>query len=497
MLPDSVILSLEPSNNEVEPLLEALLRAFPSSGALHELARKSFGESASVDLPSGPETPRKLAYAILFDVAIAKGQVKALLLGALRLRPDNEELFNAIAPKLRIEDFLTLCKLLKRYLQQHVAGNSLLRQAESAMESRYQLPPYARIGQAQHRLPLLLHLADLLPVAEADLPPLLEFVERVARREDPPSLRTDLQAWSAARAQRFQVPLDRVHTWRIAMAPPPRYCLVVRVTPCAPDLAIHAFLIEEGNSQSRLLFQETLAADKDLPKYFSARFAKELEQGPLADALGTTPEMHIEFIAPRALLCLPWDQIQIPLDEDFHERLGRAHLVYARPLERFAQKAAQMRALLDIKRQALNQGGSRVKVLASTSLPTSEDIALLLSGNDLVAVALTAPPPESFNAPDHRKTDVLAGCIAHGIPVVLWVRRAVEDPAGLEQHVRELLADLLLAPQAVKTARSKSASTPPSVSDTVRDHLALLWDATSRQMPELPASPLEPPSIGG
>jgi hypothetical protein len=220
------------------------------------------------------------------------------------------------------------------------------------------------------------------------------------------------------------------------------------------------------------------------------------------------PELTIEFVLPRELLDLPFDQFKITI-AGVRRRLGVEYPVVMRSMDRLRGGAPWHSWRLKWRRVRDDAAGATVHRIAEPGGYDDERLFTLLSEPSSVGLAMAFPPREG-----ESELDEFWVALQAGMPIVAWCRdgggsaafadevRALFDAdlPSLPRKVRELRRAAVLAQMAGQEAVAVGAGGAPAPGGTEAGaagehpglHLALLFDDADRY-PEA-YEPLRPPA---
>ncbi|MFF5262193.1 hypothetical protein ACFY4C_24925 [Actinomadura viridis] len=297
------------------------------------------------------------------------------------------------------------------------------------------------------------------PLGTDGVPPLLVFVDDLAGYAKGATA-TALEEWTGRFAERFGLGPERLQRLRAlrrsALAPAASAPSPVRdaflVIECRPDGAapdrflISAWLQLAGEPGVMLRCDEEPQPLGRLPALVEALL---VEDGRVAAR--ENPELTVEFVLPRELLNLPFDQFTITV-AGLPRRLGIEHPVVMRSLDRLRHQALRHNWRRKWERLRDEPGSATVTWIGEPGRYDGEELYTLLSEPSSVGLALAFPPGEGAPGP---VDEVWVGLQA-GAPIVAWCRDE-RDPVRFAEEVRALLgSDPLSLPQRVRDLRRKA-----------------------------------------
>ncbi|MBT2420242.1 hypothetical protein J7F01_13270 [Streptomyces sp. ISL-22] len=193
-------------------------------------------------------------------------------------------------------------------------------------------------------------------------------------------------------------------------------------------------------------------------------------------------DIAVEFLLPRVLLDLGVERWRKTAFQGVGGVLGEDHHVVLRSLDRHD------------RRDLHGRWGSRWRAFTEGNagrvhwFPEDGRAHLLSEPPPAVVVLSEAPGSAQGDAWAHGRTDELGEALRAGVPIVLWDRRGLADPA-FRAELRDLLErhDLRTLPGVVKALRIATADRDAEANAVVGRHVALLWDDPDRM-------PVGPPS---
>jgi hypothetical protein len=198
----------------------------------------------------------------------------------------------------------------------------------------------------------------------------------------------------------------------------------------------------------------------------------------------TNPELTIEFVLPRSLLGIPFDQFKITVD-GLERRLGIDYPVVMRSLDRMRRRA--MHHNWRQKWEWLRADPAQVTVhwIDRPREIADEQLYARLKDPSSAVLAMAFPPWRDRPAP----VDELWVGLQAGIPIIAWCREA-RDPHRFSAETAGLLgSDPMAVPRKVRRLRQEAVDTG---GDDLGLHLALIFDDADR-LPE-PYIRLTPPA---
>ncbi|GAA2729392.1 effector-associated domain 2-containing protein [Actinocorallia aurantiaca] len=330
-------------------------------------------------------------------------------------------------------------------------------------------PPLDRVVHSIRDV--LAHLEEV-PARADDTVPLLWFTGLLAGRAQQDTAAA-LHSWNERLALRLGMEIPRLSAVPSGRAEEECAYLIIECRPDGADpngyitSAWLQFSYEQGIS---LLREDSPRYLHELPELLESL----LVQNPQV-VNRHVDELTIEFVLPRDLLGLPFDQYQYAPSR-FPRRLGLDHPVVVRSLERMRDQ--QLRRACQRKWNWFRQN-SEDAVVTWVVRPDQyglEQLYALLSEHSQTCLAMSHPPREG---PD--PVDELHVCLQAGTPIVLWCR--VETaPEDFVPGLRELLAtDLMSLPRKIQDLRRHAAQLADATH--LGNHLTLLFEDADR-LPE-------------
>ncbi|MCP3818657.1 hypothetical protein NLX86_11155 [Streptomyces sp. A3M-1-3] len=202
-------------------------------------------------------------------------------------------------------------------------------------------------------------------------------------------------------------------------------------------------------------------------------------------------DLALEFMLPRDLLDLRVERWRKASFQGVGAVLGEDHQVVVRSLDRLNHR--DLHGRWGRRWDAFTEGNAgRVHWFP-------EDGRRHLLSDPPPAVVVLSEPPGGARGEQraHGYLDELGEALRAGVPVVLWDRRAGNDPA-FRTALRSLLGlhDPRELPGVVKALRIASSDRDPEEDLVVGRHIALLWDDPSR-MPVATAGTSAVPATTG
>ncbi|MFG2683439.1 hypothetical protein [Streptomyces sp. NPDC048392] len=194
-----------------------------------------------------------------------------------------------------------------------------------------------------------------------------------------------------------------------------------------------------------------------------------------SDVAHRRSELALEFVLPRSLLGLDVERWRKASFQGVGGVLGEDHHVVIRSLERLSRR--DLHGRWGRRWDAFTEGRA-----GRVHWYPEDGRSHLLSEPSPAVVVLSEPPGGARDeAGAHRGEDELVEALRAGVPVVLWDRRGVGDPA-FRTALRSLLDrhDLRGLPGIVKALRVASIDRDPEGDLLVGRHVALLWDDPNR-----------------
>ncbi|RSN58025.1 VMAP-C domain-containing protein [Actinomadura sp. WAC 06369] len=293
-------------------------------------------------------------------------------------------------------------------------------------------------------------------VDEDGVPPLLNFVERLAVESGGP-VRNRLLSWVERAAERLGVAyVIRARRERAArVRERPRMYLVIACRPdgVTPDeYLISAWLqSEDGHGVTLRCDDERPMPVTELP----ALVAALLTEDPQVVNRPPMSELTLEFVLPLNLLGVQsLDQLRITVD-GLERRLGIEHPVVVRSLDRIQKPNYHpaWRRMWSWLRE--NPHHAEVCLMTQPGEYLSESLySMLLSDPPTVCLALAFPP----RADGAGAADELRIALQAGAPVIAWCRGG-RTPDRYAMEIRELTASGVMAlPDSVLKLRREAVA---------------------------------------
>lgn len=351
-------------------------------------------------------------------------------------------------------------------------------------------PVAAEPAEEPRKLADALVYLERLNARSDGVPPVVVFVEHLARHLDGPSV-DQLREWNDHQARKLDV-VDQLRSLRhqdVEANSHDRYveaCLVLRIERRGFDRNI--FVLTDWRQidptgwypQRGDDFIGTLAEIEaqvaDLVEEAEAHWARH------------AASIRVEFLLPHELLNLPVDQWKLEASTDLPQPLGLRYQVVLRSLERarthrWHREWRQRWAKLRSSRDYSVNGAPMTHWCSSRTRDLGALERLLVLREELVSLVLSAPPPPV------RTTivdEVVVG-LRNGLPVMIW-HRDDGSHRPFDAAVRPLLKGLGELPERVRLLRGRAPGVIRS-NGRVGGHVSLLWDD-----PDRPVEPVELPT---
>ncbi|SEG16258.1 hypothetical protein SAMN04489712_103449 [Thermomonospora echinospora] len=315
------------------------------------------------------------------------------------------------------------------------------------------------------------------------VPPLLAFVENLAAHADEP-IAGALRAWSERFARRLGLEPGTAHAirGRVERAPRsigPRSYLIIEFRPDAVDADryLTSAWLQIDDAHGAMLRCD----DEDpLPRTRFPRVIEELLTDPRV-VNRPRPELIVEFVLPRSLLCVPLDQIRVDI-EGLERRLGIEYPIVVRSFDRMRKPA-----LHHNWRRKWNWLRDNPARAGMCRLPRHADFDeerlynTLVSDESSVCLALAFIPRNEYESPP----DELEVGLHAGVPIAVWCRWE-REPGRFFAEVQELWGQgALELPESVLALRRKAlrALDETAAENHLGFQLTLMFDDADR-LPE-------------
>ncbi len=328
-------------------------------------------------------------------------------------------------------------------------------------------PPLDRVV---HSLRDVLAQLEEVPARADRTLPLLWFTGLLVEQARGP-VAAELRSWNERLAGRLGVDAPQPRA-----LPAPREEEAYLIIECRPDGADpQGYLTSVWLQFSRDLGISLLKEDRPRPLHELPVLVETLLLKNPQVVNRHVHELTIEFVLPRDLIGLPFDQYQYA-PGGLRRRLGLDHPVVVRSLERMRDQ--QLRRSCQRKWAWFRQNPQEVAVTwaARPDEYGFEQLYALLAEHSQVCLAMSYPPGRGG-----EPMDELQICLQAGTPIVLWCR-AGADPDHFVHGVAELLAtDLMSLPRKIRSLRRRAAQTADA--NHLGNHLTLLFEDADR-LPE-------------
>jgi hypothetical protein len=323
-------------------------------------------------------------------------------------------------------------------------------------------------------------LADF-NAAPGELPPLLIFVEVIARQSGP-ELAAELRGWLAAQVRRLRLEgaLAELQAEPEAdVADPGRLHLMIVVWPDAIDddlYRLSSWRQDDADVWPPPLGETWLVRAAELEAYVD-RLVVAAEEA----WAGTAADVAIEFVLPRRLLDLPVHYWSADRASGSPKPLCFSYLTIVRPLERMASPRWHRAWRRRWASWVRDHSFERVYFCQPGDREDRYRLEARLSDAQYGMAVLTESPPVS-SISDH---DELLPALRAGVPVIAW------HPSASSEAVREVVAWLAWCsgglgalPTLTRTSRLDAFRNPEaSKGDGVVKDLVVLWDDPNRLLP--------------
>ncbi|HEX6346859.1 effector-associated domain 2-containing protein [Umezawaea sp.] len=335
----------------------------------------------------------------------------------------------------------------------------------------------------------LAHLEQLNARSDG-LPPLVVFVEHLARRLDGPHA-DQLRDWNDQLARKLDV-VDQLRSLRgrDAEVDPPEVdveaCLVLRIERHGFDR--DTFVLTDWRQSHPTGWYPQRGDDfKGSLAEIEARVADLVEEAE-AHWARNADSIRVEFLLPHDLLNLPVDQWKLEASTDLPQPLGLRYQVVLRSLERarthhWHRRWRQRWARLRSSRDHSVNGVPMTHWCSGKARDLGALERVLVLREELVSLVLSAPPPP---APATTVDEVVIG-LRSGLPVMIW-HRDDGSRRPFDAAIRPLLKGLGELPEGVRLLRGRAPGTVRSTG-RIGGHVSLLWDD-----PDRPVEPVELPT---
>ncbi|WP_286989537.1 hypothetical protein [Thermomonospora sp. CIF 1] len=322
------------------------------------------------------------------------------------------------------------------------------------------------------------------------VPPLLVFVENLAARVAEPTA-SALRSWADRFADRLELAPEAKGAVReravralegtvpAAESAGPYSYLIIEFRPdaiTADHYLTSAWLQCDGEHGVMLHCDD----EDPLPRHRLQEVIEKLLADPQVVNRPHT-ELMVEFVLPRVLLDVPFDQIQINI-EGLTRRLGIEYPVVVRSFDRM-----RSRTLHHNWRRKWNWLRGNPTRASLCRLPVRSTLGHELLYNNLleessIGVAMSFPP----SAEREKTPDELWVSLHAGIPIAVWCRRRESDPGSFFTEVQQLWDQGVFSlPQSVLQLRRKAlrALEKAPADDHLGFQLTLMFDDADR-LPE-------------
>ncbi|WNV88742.1 effector-associated domain 2-containing protein [Umezawaea sp. Da 62-37] len=321
------------------------------------------------------------------------------------------------------------------------------------------------------------------------IPPVVVFVEHLARHLDGPSS-DQLKEWNDQQARKLGV-IDQLRSVRhqavdvVLHHEHVEACLVLRIERYGIERNVYVLTdwrqIDPTGwyPQRGEDFTGTLAE-------IEAQVAELVEEAEVYWARHAAL-IRIEFLLPHELLNLPVDQWKLEASTDLPQPLGLRYQVVLRSLERarthrWHRNWRHRWAKLHSDQGQSSNGRPMTHWCSSRTRDLRGLEALLIVRDELVSLVLSAPPPAAQAA---VVDEVVIG-LRNGLPVIIW-HRDDGSHRPFDAAVRPLLNGLGDLPERVRQLRGRAPGAARSTG-RIGGHVSLIWDD-----PDRPVEPVELP----
>ncbi|WP_245594729.1 hypothetical protein [Actinospica robiniae] len=332
-------------------------------------------------------------------------------------------------------------------------------------------PPTARLRTVGEAFD---HLCGLN--ADDGLPPAVALLEEAARDADD-RYASKLRWWADFLAERLQA-AEPLRLRRGRESPPAesdaaRPGLLIRIVPDGIDVrrCVADYWIQAGSGP-----WNPIPGDESVETWFSSLepvLEGFIERAECVWKHSVAP-IAVEFVLPTELLNLAVEWWSTRRGSDMAAPLCADYEVVLRNLDRM--RAEDRHRVWRARWDRLWHGDAPPQVLWGAADATDLDRwnTDLRFSPDITMVVLSSSP----GAPTARRE--LVSALSAGVPVILWDRRGVADPAA-----REALRMLAETPPAtllssLRQLRRQAASAEPDGAASLGRHLAVLWDDPNR-----------------